>query len=48
MKAQVMLPKIFDFPFTYKSNFVGKIGNLVEVPFGQKTEIGVIKEYQNS
>ena len=42
MKAQVMLPKIFDFPFTYKSNFVGKIGNLVEVPFGQKTEIGVI------
>ena len=42
MKAQVLLPKIFNFPFTYKSNTENKLGNLVEVPFGTKTEIGVI------
>ena len=42
MKAQVLLPKIFNFPFTYKSNSENKLGNLVEVPFGTKTEIGVI------
>ena len=43
MKTQVLLPKIFDFPFTYKSDFTSlKIGNLVEVPFGNKKEIGVI------
>ena len=42
MKAQVLLPKIFDFPFTYNSKTKGKIGTLVEVPFGSKKEIGVI------
>ncbi len=42
MKAQVLLPKIFNFPFTYNSKIKGKIGNLVEVPFGSKKEIGVI------
>ena len=42
MKAQVLLPKVFDFPFTYNSKIDGKIGNLVEVPFGSKKEIGVI------
>ena len=42
MKAQVLLPKIFNFPFTYNSKTQGKIGNLVEVPFGSKNEIGVI------
>ena len=42
MKAQVLLPKIFNFPFTYNSNKENKIGNLVEVPFGSKKEIGVI------
>ena len=42
MKSQVLLPKIFNFPFTYNSRIESKIGNLVEVPFGSKTEIGVI------
>ncbi len=42
MKAQVLLPKVFNFPFTYNSRAEGKIGNLVEVPFGSKKEIGVI------
>ena len=44
MKVQVLLPKIFNFTFTYaydqKKNF--KIGDIVEVPFGSKIEIGVI------
>ena len=44
MKVQVLLPKIFNFTFTYayeqKNNY--KIGDIVEVPFGSKTEIGVI------
>ena len=42
MKAQVLLPKVFNFPFTYNSKNENKIGNLVEVPFGSKNEIGVI------
>ncbi len=42
MKAQVLLPKIFNFPFTYFSKSKSKIGNLVVVPFGSKKEIGVI------
>ena len=43
MKAQVLLPKIFNFPFTYNSNrFAVHTGDIVEVPFGQKKEIGVV------
>ena len=44
MKVQVLLPKIFNFSFTYtcdqKKDY--KIGDLVEVPFGSRNEIGVI------
>ncbi len=42
MKARVLLPKVFNFPFTYHSNEQTNIGDLVEVPFGPKKEIGVI------
>ena len=42
MKAQVLLPKVFNFPFTYNSFEQEKIGDVVEVPFGSKNEIGVI------
>ena len=43
MKAQVLLPKIFDHPFTYNSNKKNlNIGDFVEVPFGKNREIGVI------
>ena len=43
MKAQVLLPKIFNFSFTYNSNNIPlKPGDLVEVPFGKSKEIGVI------
>ena len=44
MKVQVLLPKIFDFTFTYaceqKKDY--KVGDIVEIPFGSKSEIGVI------
>ena len=44
MKAQVLLPKIFNFSFTYNSNNLSlKVGDLVEVPFGKDKEIDVLK-----
>ena len=43
MKAQVLLPKVFNFSFTYNSNGISiKTGDFVEVPFGQSTAIGVV------
>ncbi len=42
MKAQVLLPKVFNFPFTYNSKIKTQVGDLVEVPFGSKKELGVI------
>ena len=43
MKAQVLLPKIFDFTFTYNINQNSiRVGDLVEVPFGKNKEIGVV------
>ncbi|MDA7715088.1 primosomal protein N' [Pelagibacteraceae bacterium] len=43
MKAQVLLPKIFNFPFTYNCNQNSlKPGDFVEVPFGKKKEVGVV------
>ena len=49
MKAQVLLPKIFNFSFTYNSNNIPlKIGDLVEVPFGKSREIGVIWKSKNT
>ena len=48
MKAQVLLPKIFNYPFTYKVKSLNlKIGDLVEVPFGKKKELGVIWYHSN-
>ena len=49
MKAQVLLPKIFNFSFTYNSNNIPlKAGDIVEVPFGKKKEIGVIWKKKNT
>ena len=43
MKTEVLLPKVFNFSFTYNSNNIPlKTGDLVEIPFGQSKEIGVI------
>jgi len=44
MKVQVLLPKVFNFPFTYNLDHKKscKKGDLVEVPFGSRKEIGVV------
>jgi len=43
MRAQVLLPKIFNFSFTYNTNKKKlNLGDLVEVPFGKNKEIGII------
>ena len=42
MKVPVLLPNIFDHPFTYTSKEKLKIGDYVEVPFGKKKLIGII------
>ena len=42
MKYPVLLPNIFDYPFTYESSLKLQIGDYVNVPFGKKTITGVI------
>ena len=44
MKVPVLLPKIFNFPFTYDSGSLKNLkpGDLVIVPFGKSEEIGVV------
>ena len=43
MRAQVLLPKIFNYSFTYSTNKKKfHPGDVVEVPFGKSNEIGVI------
>ena len=43
MKVQVLLPKIFNFTFTYSSRQKSlKPGDFVEVPFGKNKEVGVV------
>jgi primosomal protein N' (replication factor Y) (superfamily II helicase) len=51
MKVPVLLPKIFNYPFTYKNELKGslKIGDIVFVPFGKNLELGVIWDnFQNT
>ena len=42
MKYPVLLPNIFDHPFTYKSELKLKVGDYVKVNFGKKLITGVI------
>ena len=42
MKIPVLLPNIFDHPFTYYSDFDLKVGDYVLVPFGKSKMIGVV------
>ena len=44
MKVPVLIPKIFNHPFTYESGAIQRLetGEIVTVPFGKKTEIGVV------
>ena len=42
MKYPVLLPNIFDHPFTYESSLILKTGDYVNVPFGRKIITGVV------
>ncbi len=43
MRAEVLLPKVFNFSFTYNTNKKKLTpGDVVEVPFGRNKEIGVV------
>ena len=42
MKFPILLPNIFNHPFTYESDIELKIGDFVEVPFGKAKKIGVV------
>ena len=43
MKVPVLLPKIFNYPLTYNSTLEKlKPGDVIEVPFGSRKEIGVV------
>mgnify|MGYP000945096351 CR=1 FL=1 len=51
MKVPVLLPKIFNYPFTYSFNSSKtiKAGEFVQVPFGNSKVIGVVwDEIQNA
>ena len=45
MKFPILLPNIFNHPFTYESDLKLKIGDFVEVPFGKSKIIGVAMEF---
>ncbi len=42
MKYPVLLPNIFDYPFTYESNINLRLGDYVLVPFGKSNITGVV------
>ena len=43
MKIPILLPNIFNHPFTYKSSNLNlKLGDYVEVPFGKNKKIGIV------
>jgi len=43
MRIPILLPNIFNHPFTYKfSNLNIKLGDYVEVPFGKNKKIGIV------
>ena len=42
MKYPILLPNIFDYPFTYESESKLNIGDYVNVPFGSKTITGCL------
>ena len=42
MKYPILLPNIFDHPFTYSSFLKLKVGDYVNVPFGKRVITGVV------
>ncbi len=45
MKFPILLPNIFNYPFTYESDINLKIGDFVEVPFGKSKITGVVWDH---
>ena len=49
MKVPILLPKVFNHPFTYETNLKLKLGDYVEVPFGNSKTVGVVwDEFENN
>ena len=42
MKVPILLPKVFNHPFTYETSLKLKLGDYVEVPFGNSKTVGVV------
>ena len=42
MKVPILLPNIFNYPFTYETNIALKAGDYVVVPFGNIKIIGMV------
>ena len=42
MKYPILVPNIFNHPFTYESNLNLKVGDYVMVPFGKSKITGVV------
>ena len=42
MKVPVLIPNIFNYPFTYETNLKLKLGDYVIVPFGKSKVTGVV------
>ncbi len=48
MKYPILLPNIFNYPFTYESSLNLKVGDYVLVPFGKSKVTGVVwNEFEN-
>jgi Primosomal protein N'' (replication factor Y) - superfamily II helicase len=49
MKYPILVPNIFNHPFTYESNLTLKVGDYVMVPFGKSKITGVVwDEFENN
>ena len=42
MKIPVLIPNIFDHPFTYESEINVNKGDYITVPFGKSQKVGVV------
>jgi primosomal protein N' (replication factor Y) len=42
MRVPILIPNIFNYPFTYESNLKLRLGDYVQVPFGKAKAIGVV------
>ena len=48
MKVPILLPNIFDHPFTYENRNLKslEVGDFVKVPFGTKEQVGVVWDFE--